>query len=371
MPKVLAPGVEPLIFAFSREGLGPSAIRGKLNDNGYHVSVKTIYRTLNCIGKRRRIEANGGKVEKRKNKRKSKTKDLVKLVAKEVNKNNPLSQRMIARKFNTTQTNVNRIIHEDLELVTRRKSKVHSLTDLHKQNRFTNCRKLYERNLAGDKWEYLVTLDEAWLYLSYCKGQRKICYVRRGQKPIDDWMKFCSESWPVGFMVVGSICGRGVLPLIKVPPKIKINGEMYRDNVLKPLFEKYLPKLYAGEMHFVTLHHDKASSHTCKLVQTYLHEMKMKIGINYLENKDIPTKSPDGSLMDFFGFGYLKQQLFYSKVTTANGLWKKANQVWSSVPSGMINQAFQSWKKRCRTIVNAHGGHIEHTKAIHNKTLNL
>ena len=121
-------------------------------------------------------------------------------------------------------------------------------------------------------------------------------------------------------MVVGSICGRGVIPLVIVPPKTKINGGMCRDNVLKPLFEKHLPKLYLGEMHSITLHHDRASSHTCKLFQLYLQEMKMKFGINYLENKDIPTKAPDGSLMDFFGFGFLKQQLFRSRVSTANGL---------------------------------------------------
>ena len=116
MPKVLAPGVEPLIFAFSKEGLGPSAMLGKLNDNGYHVSVKTIYRTLNCIGQKRRIEA---KVERRKNMRRSRTKQLVKLVAKEVMKKNPPLQRMIAKKLDTSLANVNRIIHEDLDMVIR------------------------------------------------------------------------------------------------------------------------------------------------------------------------------------------------------------------------------------------------------------
>ena len=119
MPKVLAPGVKPLIFAFSKEGLGPSAILCKLNDNGYHVSVKTIYKTLNCIGQKRRIEANGGKVERRKNMMRSRTKQLVKLVAKEVMKKNPPLQRMIAKKLDTSLANVNRIIHEDLDMVIR------------------------------------------------------------------------------------------------------------------------------------------------------------------------------------------------------------------------------------------------------------
>jgi hypothetical protein len=34
------------------------------------------------------------------------------------------------------------------------------------------------------------------------------------------------------------------------------------------------------------------------------------------------VKSQDGSPLDFYGFGNLKQKLYSSKVTTLNGLWK-------------------------------------------------
>ena len=30
------------------------------------------------------------------------------------------------------------------------------------------CRTLCENYLAGDKWKYIVTLDEAWVYLNDC-----------------------------------------------------------------------------------------------------------------------------------------------------------------------------------------------------------
>jgi len=371
MPKLLPPEVEPLIIAFCKDHLSGYLIQKKLKDNGYNISLKSIYNVINCVGEKRKILTSGGKVMKRNYRRKVRTSEMVKRVAKEISKANPPTQKSIANKLNTSQFNIFKIIHEDLDRVTYHKTKVHLLNESHKRNRKKNCRKLYRRHLAGDKWEFMVTLDEAWMYLDYCNGFRKICYVERGKKPIEEWLKYVKESWPVGFMIVGAICGRGVLPLIKIPKNAKINGEVYRDFVLNPIIEKILPNFYPGEMNKVVLHHDKATSHTCKLTQEYLQKMKIKFGINFLQNKDIPTKAPDAALLDFFGFNYLKQMITNGKCKTVLGLWKKCNQVWSRIPQDMIERAFKSWKKRCRMIVEAHGNHIEHTKNIHLKVLKL
>jgi len=66
------------------------------------------------------------------------------------------------------------IIHQVLGKETRKICKVHTLGISHKINRKTNYRKLYENHLAGDKWKYVMTLDEPWTYLQNCNGERKI-----------------------------------------------------------------------------------------------------------------------------------------------------------------------------------------------------
>ncbi|UYV72737.1 hypothetical protein LAZ67_10000469 [Cordylochernes scorpioides] len=182
------------------------------------------------------------------------------------------------RMCGTSLKTINNIIRKDLELDTRRKGKVHKLTPFHMKNRATNARKLYEEHLAGSRSEYTATLDEAWMYVTYCNGIRKIC-----------------------FMVVGVMTGRGVLPLIKVPSKVKVNSEFYIECVLKPVIEQ-LKDLYPGEMDKVFLHHDKASSHTSNKTQQFLQEMKDTLGLNNIRNSDIPVKSPDASPLDFYGF---------------------------------------------------------------------
>ena len=109
-------------------------------------------------------------------------------------------------------------------------------------------------------------------------------------------------------MVVGAISGRGVLPLIKVPQKVKINAAYYIDFFLKPLLEVHMPKLYGKDTSKVVIHHDAASSHTARLTQKYAKTLKNKLGIKIISNSEIPVKSPDASPMDFFGFGYLKRK---------------------------------------------------------------
>ena len=63
-------------------------------------------------------------------------------------------------------------------------------------------------------------------------------------------------------MVVGIISGRGTIPLLRVPARLKINAECYVNYVLKPHFSVHLPRLYPNEMDKVLLHHVNESSHT-------------------------------------------------------------------------------------------------------------
>ncbi|UYV76833.1 hypothetical protein LAZ67_14002137, partial [Cordylochernes scorpioides] len=294
--------VEQTIRTLSKEGNSYSVIVKKLKAEGLDVGKATICRVVNGIGKKREAESNGQKYQVDRP-RPVRTPATVSKVKRLATTENPPSQRQLSRMCGTSLKTINNIIHKDLELDTRRKGKVHKLTPFHMKNRATNARKLYEEHLAGSRSEYTATLDEAWMYVTYCNGIRKICYIKRGNQVPDNWVHQCSETFPKGFMVVGVMTGRGVLPLIKVPSKVKVNSEFYIESVLKPVIEQ-LKDLYPGEMDKVFLHHDKASSHTSNKTQQFLQEMKDTLGLIFIRNSDIPVKSPDASPLDFYGFGY-------------------------------------------------------------------
>ncbi|UYV75070.1 hypothetical protein LAZ67_12002351 [Cordylochernes scorpioides] len=361
--------VEQTIRTLSKEGNSYSVIVKKLKAEGLDVGKATICRVVNGIGKKREAESNGQKYQVDRP-RPVRTPATVSKVKRLATTENPPSQRQLSRMCGTSLKTINNIIHKDLELDTRRKGKVHKLTPFHMKNRATNARKLYEEHLAGSRSEYTATLDEAWMYVTYCNGIRKICYIKRGNQVPDNWVHQCSETFPKGFMVVGVMTGRGVLPLIKVPSKVKVNSEFYIECVLKPVIEQ-LKDLYPGEMDKVFLHHDKASSHTSNKTQQFLQEMKDTLGLNFIRNSDIPVKSPDASPLDFYGFGMLKQRLFNRRPKTEAGLWKAAQEEWSNVSLSKVKEVFAAWKVRCREIAKKKGKHIEHMKKIHSLYQNL
>ncbi|UYV83694.1 IKK1 [Cordylochernes scorpioides] len=333
----------------------------KRSPDMFAIIIRT--QVVNGIGKKREAESNGQKFQVDRP-RPVRTPATVSKVKRLATTENPPSQRQLSRMCGTSLKTINNIIHKDLELDTRRKGKVHKLTPFHMKNRATNARKLYEEHLAGSRSEYTATLDEAWMYVTYCNGIRKICYIKRGNQVPDNWVHHCSETFPKGFMVVGVMTGRGVLPLIKVPSKVKVNSEFYIECVLKPVIEQ-LKDLYPGEMDKVFLHHDKASSHTSNKTQQFLQEMKDTLGLNFIRNSDIPVKSPDASPLDFYGFGMLKQRLFNRRPKTEAGLWKAAQEEWSNVSLSKVKEVFAAWKVRCREIAKKKGKHIEHMKKIH------
>ena len=76
-----------------------------------------------------------------------------------VNKKNPDTYRYIKNKTGLGLGTIHKIIHQDLSLKTRKKTKIHPLTPKNRQNRKTNCRKLYENYLANHWARYYSTIS--------------------------------------------------------------------------------------------------------------------------------------------------------------------------------------------------------------------
>ena len=371
MPKLISAETEAKIRTFSKLSKSNSEIQKDLKDEQIIISTRTIGRIINNIGIARQAILLGQKKPKYRRPPVKRTQGVIQKIASMVKKENPESYANIERETGLSPPTIHKVIHTDLGLNKRYKTRVHRLLPRHRQNRKTNCRKLYEHHLAGDRAEYAVTLDEALVYLKNVNGKRKICFVKKGEKVPQSWTFERDRSYSKGFMVIGILTGRGTVPLFRVPSECKINTEYYIEYVLKPLFMEYLPALYKNEMHKVFFHHDKASSHTSDETMKFLKKMSDELGISYLEKKAIPVKSPDASPLDFFGFGYLKQRLYLRKATTLDGVWKIAQGVWSEITVSQIKRVFDSWKRRLRMISKMNGQQIENTLNLHLKRLNI
>ena len=151
MPKIIDPRCESLIKAFPNQGFSSRAVCDKLKEVGFIVTKTTVPNVLKNVGIGRQATLKGEKPPPRRNLKKIRKKALVKKVENLVNKENPKSQRNIAKLCGTSQSTIWTIIQKDLQRVTRRKIKVHSLKPSHIPNRKTTARNLYEKRLAGQR----------------------------------------------------------------------------------------------------------------------------------------------------------------------------------------------------------------------------
>jgi len=267
MPKLISIETECDVKRLSKEGYSCSQIKEKLSRENINISEKSVYNIIKNKGIKRNALSKGLPKPKNKYPKFKRTPAMIAKVKSLVTKKNPATYRSIRNEFDIQLGTICNIIHKDLNLNTRRKTKVHKLKEIHKKKRKTNSRKLYENFLAGDRSEYAVTLDEAMVYIDDANGERKICYVKAGESVPESWVLEGDESFKNGFMVIGIITGRGTFPLFRVPVKVKINAKYYIDFVLEPLFTAYLPLLYKKEMKKVFFHHDMAS---CTLLILHL-----------------------------------------------------------------------------------------------------
>ena len=168
------------------------------------------------------IAASGQDIPRNSYPSKKKNSATLKKIDRLTDKANPPTQREIANQCQISKSYVNTIIHQNFEKTVQKKAKLHTLKPSHLANRKTNSRELYEGHLAGKRSEYVVTLDEALLFVVDCNRSRGICYTK-DRKRVSNYVCQKKEKFSDRFMVVGAMTGRGVIKLIPVRSNAKIN----------------------------------------------------------------------------------------------------------------------------------------------------
>ena len=170
MPKFISIETEIDIRRLSKQNYSYRQIKNKLKEEGIDVNIMTICCVLKNIGIRRQALHNNQPIPKFRRPPTKRTIEMIQKVKSLVNKENPTSYQDIKNKTKLTLPIIHKIIHQDLNFETRKKTRVHKLIQTQKKNRKKNWRKLYINRLASDRWEYIVTLDQTLIHLDDSNG---------------------------------------------------------------------------------------------------------------------------------------------------------------------------------------------------------
>ncbi len=121
MPKLISPEVETTVKVVSEEKNSQTVIKDKLKAKGTDISMSTISRILNNIGISRQAAIRGEKKPKYRRPPSKRTQWAINKVKGYVKKKTPETYRHIRSKTGLSLATINRIIHEDLTLKTRKK----------------------------------------------------------------------------------------------------------------------------------------------------------------------------------------------------------------------------------------------------------
>ena len=114
--------------------------------------------------------------------------EVAKKVAQEIYCANPPAIRQLAHKHGVSDYMIRKIISENCDAELRNKFKVHALSHRQALQRMERGPR-FRKYLTGQKWKYIMTIDEAWVYTTSVNGVRKVYYRFRGRENPESWQK--------------------------------------------------------------------------------------------------------------------------------------------------------------------------------------
>ena len=140
-------------------------------------------------------------------------------------------------------------------------------------------------------------------------------------------------------------------PVVQVPCPSghTVTGRFYKNSVLKKVKEFYNKKRPIKGWSGVLLLHDKASSHKCEVVKSFLASEKV-IVLNH------PPYSPDLRPCDFFLFPRLKKILSGNKYMSRSSLCSAIYQCLQQIPKRRLFICFSRLGKKVTKMCFSKGG---------------
>jgi len=143
------------------------------------------------------------------------------------------------------------------------------------------------------------------------------------------------------------------MELFFVQPGVKVNGDYYREVLLK---EKLLPCIQEISGDNFIFQQDSAPAHRARDTIALLHrEMS-----DFISPDQWPPNSPGMNPVDYKIWAVLQERVYEKRVNDVDELCQRLLSVWHSTGQNVIDEAIDQWRARLTACVRAKGGHFEH-----------
>lgn len=139
----------------------------------------------------------------------------------------------------------------------------------------------------------------------------------------------------------------------------RVTGQIYLDflqNHLPALLE-HVPLFIRQQMWFL---HDGAPVHHTEMIHNFLNNQFPERWIGRGGPIRWPPRSPDLTKIDFFLWGFVKNEVYKIQPTTRDDMMNRIRNVFQSINVQMLRNVSRSFEERLDHCINLMGGHFEH-----------
>jgi hypothetical protein len=257
--------------------------------------------------------------------------------------------RKLASELGLSEGSVRNIVKSKLGLRSYRINKAHFLDDRMKAQRLQKCR-VMKRRSAGLRLQRVLFTDEKIFTIERhhnSQNHRQLLH-RRGLAA-----RLIERShYPQSVMVWGGICATGKTPLVFINRNVKINAQVYQNEILRGVVHPWAMEHF-GENNFF-LQQDWAPAHGANSTILLCEELFPEFW-----GKNVwPSNSPDLNPMDFSVWSMLEQKL-NKRFKTTEGLKHALLRAWDEITVENCADIVTNFKKRLDACIKAEGGHFE------------
>lgn len=285
--------------------------------------------------------------------RTQRTPKTIKAVREKIRRNPRRSIRKMAKEHQTSPKSMQRLCRNDLGVYPYKLQKCQLLSEATKQKRLDRSKKLLKRHNDGTldniifSDEKLFTVEAAFNHQNDRVLSKGVQEIPKGVRKIKKTQK------PASLMVWAAVSSKGRSPLIFVPNGVKINKEVYINQILEGGLIPWTDELYPdGDW---TFQQDGATSHTANLSQQWCRTNCPR----FLAKEEWPPSSPDLNVLDFCVWSVLEAKACATPARSTEVLRHKLEKAWAEIDQNILRAAVESFPRRLRAVIKARGDHFE------------
>ena len=139
----------------------------------------------------------------------------------------------------------------------------------------------------------------------------------------------------------------GCTELFFVQPAVKVNGDYYREVLLKEKLLSCIKEISGDNFIFQQY---SAPAHRARTIALLRREMS-----DFISPDQWPPNSPDMKPVDYKIWAVLQERVYEKRVNDVDELCHRLLGVWHSIGQNVIDEAIDQWRARLTACVRAKG----------------